>query len=38
VPHKPLVPKRIAIETEQELPANGEGQKGKEIKKKRKCR
>jgi hypothetical protein len=23
--HKPLVPKRIATETEHELPANGEG-------------
>jgi len=38
VPHKPLVPKRIATENEQELPANGEGQKGKQTKKKRKCR
>ncbi|GFG28152.1 hypothetical protein Cfor_08246 [Coptotermes formosanus] len=38
VPHKRLVPKRIAIETEKELPASEDRQKGKQTKKKRKCR
>jgi hypothetical protein len=38
VPHKLLVPKRIALETEKELPTNEEGQKGKHTKKKKKCR